>query len=149
MIYRGTDYYYYKSNKYDYLISNGSVYTINGDPYHLTYWSYIPASSILFASEQKFPVLLVAEFDPHYCSPDVYFMMSDEVSAIINGKLYNYGAVRALRELEIRCYEFPKSKVKYVLRTKDISKLASMLAPVYMQYMSKDDVDDLIYMLEE
>jgi hypothetical protein len=143
LIYRGTSNVHYSSISEDYLTSAGVVGVINGEAKNLTYFSYFPASALIFAGMNYDPIIIVAEYDPDYCSPDNYFLIDQEISGLVNDKIYNYGAVRFLREMEIRCYKYPKSKIKYVLHKDDLKKLFKMVIPVYKQYMDDKDIKNI------
>lgn len=142
-IYRGTSANYTQMVEDGFFTSGGTVWLINGKRNHLTYWSYFPASALLFAISSPNPVLLVAKYDSKYCSPDDYFFIGFEMSGIVDGRLYNYGAIRYLREMEVRCYEFPVSYTKHVLKGNDLLDLFDLMVPVYRQYMSEEAVKKL------
>lgn len=140
LIYRGTSERYLDNNKSDYYESGGVVRMIYGKPEHLTYWSYLPASALIFSGGSYKPILIVAKYDPTYCSPDNYFLLQGELSGLVDDRLYNYGAIRHLREMEIRCYKFPVANTKYVLKGKALIDLYNMLIPVYREYMTEEEV---------
>ncbi|CAL69589.1 conserved hypothetical protein [Betalipothrixvirus acidiani] len=141
LIYRGTSLDYVENLDRDFYTSGGFFRVIHGDSKFLTFWSYFPASALIFASQASRPVLLVAKYDPKYCAPDNYFSILDEFTGIIDDKPYNHGAIKYLREMEVRCYKFPVANTKYMLKGKDLLDLFNMVVPVYRQYMDEEEVE--------
>ncbi|CAJ31619.1 hypothetical protein AFV6_gp65 [Betalipothrixvirus pozzuoliense] len=148
LIYRGTSLDYVENNNYGFYTSNGIVHLVGGKDTYLTYWSYLSASALLFAIDAPRPVILVAKYDPKYCAPDDYFLVRSELSGIVNGKLYNYGAVKYLREMEVRCYKFPVANTKYKIKGKDLLELFDMVVPVYREVMNEERIKDMRKKLE-
>ncbi|CAJ31554.1 conserved hypothetical protein [Betalipothrixvirus acidiani] len=148
LIYRGTSLDYVENNNYSFYTSGGIVHLVGGKDTYLTYWSYLPASALLFAIDSSKPVILVAKYDPKYCAPDDYFLVRSELSGIVNGKLYNYGAIKYLRELEVRCYKFPVSSTKYKIKGKDLLQLFDMVVPVYREVTSEERIKNMRKTLE-
>ena len=143
LIYRGTSQDYLDKLETDYLTSGGIVRTLFAKNNEISYWSYFPASALLFSAMNYHPILLVAEYDRNICSPDDYFLIDGELTGIINDRIYNYGSILYLREMEIRCYKFPVSKIKYVIKGKDLIDMYKMLIPIYKEYMTDEEISHI------
>lgn len=149
LLYRGTSLDYVENNSYGFYTSGGIVHLVGDKDTYLTYWSYFPASALLFAVDAPRPVVLVAKYDPDHCAPDNYFLVRSELSAIVNGKLYNYGAIKYLREMEVRCYKFPVANTKFKIKGHDLLQLFDMLVQVYKQAFDEERINNMRKKLEE
>jgi hypothetical protein len=106
----------------------------------LSYWSVSPYTSDYFVhtyikvhglNVNKIRVL-VAPYDDAICSKDWYDNFSPEYTVIIDGKPYNFGEIRYLRELEVRCFKYPSSKLIYALTVDDFNELMKYLPKKYI-----------------
>ncbi|ACB37304.1 hypothetical protein AFV9_gp70 [Betalipothrixvirus uzonense] len=143
LIYRGTSYGFYRYKDDLYVISTGIVLTYGTFPEHISYWSILPTSALLFAINKSNPVILVGEMDDSICSPDYYYFTTGELTAMDGKKPINYGAVKYLRESEVRCYLYPKRKVKYVLQKDEICEIFRMTHSLYELIVSEDLIEKI------
>jgi hypothetical protein len=67
------------------------------------------------------------EYNDSLCAKDWYDNFAPEYSVYSNGKLYNFGYIRYLRELEVRCYAVRTSSVKYVLTYDEFNEVFKYL----------------------
>jgi len=124
----------------DYVRSNAKVTFIGGDEYLLSFWSVSPYTAHYFVQRyvKRFYIdprdihVLVMQYDSNLCSKDWYDNFTPEYSVYSNGKLYNFGYIRYLRELEVRCYGVRTSSVKYALTYDEFSEV--------FKYLPKDFV---------
>jgi len=107
----------------DYVRSKSVVSLAGGDNNLLSFWSVSPYTSHYFVvryverfhGNPRDVRVLVMDYDDSLCSKDWYDNFTSEYSVYSNGKLYNLGYIRYLRELEVRCYRVRTSSVKYTL----------------------------------
>jgi len=140
--------YIYRATTFDYI----SDYVMSSTPFmivdsehknenrFLSYWSVSPYTANYFVRRyieyNRLDVnkirVLVAPYDDAICSKDWYDNFSSEYTVIINGKPYNFGEMRYLRELEVRCFKYPSSKLIYVLTVDDFNELMQYLPKKYV-----------------
>jgi len=71
--------------------------------------------------------VLVAPYDDDICSKVWYDNLTPELDFVNNRKPKSFGRVSYLNELEVRCYEYPTSKVIYALTIDDFRELMKLL----------------------
>ena len=140
--------YIYRATTFDYI----SDYVMSSTPFmivdsehknenrFLSYWSVSPYTANYFVRRyieyNRLDVnkirVLVAPYDDAICSKDWYDNFSSEYTVIINGKPYNFGEMQYLRELEVRCFKYPSSKLIYVLTVDDFNELMQYLPKKYV-----------------
>ena len=106
----------------------------------ISYWSISPYTSDYFVHkyieynrlDASLIRVLVAPYDDAICSKDWYDNISTEYTVIINGKPYNFGELQYLRELEVRCFKYPSSKLVYALTYDDFMELMKYLPKKYV-----------------
>jgi hypothetical protein len=119
----------------DYVRSGSAVSLAGGHDMFLSFWSVSPYTSHYFAlryierfrGNPRNVRVLVMEYDDSLCSKDWYDNFSPEYSVYSNGKLYNFGNIRYLRELEVRCYLVRTSSVKYALTYDEFNEVFKYL----------------------
>ena len=119
----------------DYVRSRSGVSLVGGDGNLLSFWSVSPYTSHYFVVSyvKRFHGnphdirVLVMEYDDSLCSKDWYDNFTSEYSVYSNGKLYNLGYIRYLRELEVRCYRVHTSSVKYTLTYDEFNQVLKYL----------------------
>jgi len=124
----------------DYVRSRSGVSLAGGHDNFLSFWSVSPYTSHYFAlryielfhGNPRDVRVLVMEYDDSLCSKDWYDNFTPEYSVYSNGKLYNFGSIRYLRELEVRCYLVRTSSVKYALTYDEFNQV--------FKYLPKDFV---------
>jgi len=106
----------------------------------LSYWSVSPYTANYFVNTytkvhgldvNKIRVL-VAPYDDNICSKDWYDNFSFEYTVIVGNKPYNFGEIKYLRELEVRCFKYPSLKLIYALTVDDFNELMSYLPKKYI-----------------
>jgi len=120
-----------------FMVANAQDRSING---YLSYWSVSPYTSDYFSRRYVKYIglksndirVLVAPYDDSICSKDWYDNFSPEYTVIINDKPYNFGDLKYLRELEVRCFKYPSSKVIYSLTVDDFNELMKYLPKKYV-----------------
>jgi hypothetical protein len=139
-IYRATTVSYIK----DYIMASTPFMIANAqDPSinrYLSYWSVSPYTSDYFVrryigytgGKSNDIRVLVAPYDDTMCSKDWYDNFSPEYTIIINDKLHNFGNLKYLRELEVRCFKYPSSKVVYAFTVDDFNELMKYLPKKYI-----------------
>ena len=106
----------------------------------ISFWSVSPYTSYYFIKKymdfNKLNVdkirVLVAPYDDNICSKDWYDNFSPEYTIIVNNKPYNFGEIIYLRELEVRCFKYPSSKVIYSLTVDSFMELMKYLPKKYV-----------------
>jgi len=119
----------------DYVRSRSGVSLAGGDDNLLSFWSVSPYTSHYFAvryierfhGNPRDVRVLVMEYDDSLCAKDWYDNFTPEYSVYSNGKLYNFGYIRYLRELEVRCYAVRTSSVKYALTYDEFNEVFKYL----------------------
>jgi len=119
----------------DYVRSKSVVSLAGGDNNLLSFWSVSPYTSHYFVvryverfhGSPRDVRVLVMEYDESLCSKDWYDNFTSEYSVYSNGKLYNLGYIRYLRELEVRCYGVRTSSVKYTLTYDEFNQVFKYL----------------------
>lgn len=119
----------------DYVRSKSVVSLAGGDNNLLSFWSVSPYTSHYFVvryverfhGNPRDVRVLVMEYDDSLCSKDWYDNFTSEYSVYSNGKLYNLGYIRYLRELEVRCYRVRTSSVKYTLTYDEFNQVLKYL----------------------
>jgi len=119
----------------DYVRSKSVVSLADGDNNLLSFWSVSPYTSHYFVvryverfhGSPRDVRVLVMEYDDSLCSKDWYDNFTSEYSVYSNGKLYNLGYIRYLRELEVRCYRVRTSSVKYTLTYDEFNQVLKYL----------------------
>jgi hypothetical protein len=109
---------------------------------YISFWSVSPYTSHYFVNKyiqfNKLDVskirVLVAPYDDNICSKDWYDNFSSEYTVIIDNKPYNFGKITYLRELEVRCFKYPSSKVIYSLTVDDFNELMKYLPKKYIYF---------------
>ncbi|AOS58417.1 conserved lipothrixviral protein [Sulfolobus islandicus filamentous virus 2] len=107
---------------------------------YLSYWSVSPYTSNYFvrAYVERFGVnpkeifVLVTPYDDNICSKDWYSNFTPEYTIIQDGKPINFGNIRYLRELEVRCFKYPVSRLIYQLPYSDFLSLMKLLPSKYV-----------------
>jgi hypothetical protein len=139
-IYRTTTVSYIK----DYIVASTPFMIVDSEHKQenrfLSYWSVSPYTSNYFIHRyiQYTGVkpndirVLVAPYDDAICSKDWYDNISNEYTVVIDGKPYNFGDLKYLRELEVRCFKYPSSKVIYALTIDDFNELMKYLPKKYI-----------------
>ncbi|AAL27776.1 hypothetical protein SIFV0067 [Sulfolobus islandicus filamentous virus] len=120
-------------------------FMIVNEPYekenkYLSYWSVSPYTSNYFVRayverygvNPKEIVVLVAPYDDRICSKDWYDNFSPEYTIIQDGKPTNFGDMRYLRELEVRCFKYSVSRLIYQLPYSDFLELMKLLPSKYV-----------------
>ena len=139
-IYRATTVDYVK----DYVMSSTPFMIVDSEHKNenrfLSYWSVSPYTANYFVRRyieynrlnvNKIRVL-VAPYDDIICSKDWYDNFSSEYTVIVDGKPYNFGEMRYLRELEVRCFKYPSSRLIYALTVDDFNELMNYLPKKYV-----------------
>jgi len=139
-IYRTTTVDYVK----DYVMSSTPFMIVDSEHKNenrfLSYWSVSPYTANYFVHNyikvkgldvNKIRVL-VAPYDDSICSKDWYDNINPEYTVVIDGKPYNFGELWYLRELEVRCFKYPSSKLIYALTVDDFNELMSYLPKKYI-----------------
>jgi len=139
-IYRATTIDYIK----DYVLASTPFMIVNSEHREfnrfLSYWSVSPYTSDYFVhnyikikglNPNKIRVL-VAPYEGSICSKDWYDNFSSEYTVIVGSKPYNFGEIRYLRELEVRCFKYPSSKLIYALTVDDFNELMKYLPKKYV-----------------
>jgi len=119
----------------DYVRSKSVVSLAGGDNNLLSFWSVSPYTSHYFVvryverfhGNPRDVRVLVMDYDDSLCSKDWYDNFTSEYSVYSNGKLYNLGYIRYLRELEVRCYRVRTSSVKYTLTYDEFNQVFKYL----------------------
>jgi len=119
----------------DYVRSKSVVSLAGGDNNLLSFWSVSPYTSYYFVvryverfhGNPRDVRVLVMDYDDSLCSKDWYDNFTSEYSVYSNGKLYNLGYIRYLRELEVRCYRVRTSSVKYTLTYDEFNQVFKYL----------------------
>ena len=119
----------------DYVRSRSGVSLVGGDGNLLSFWSVSPYTSHYFVvryverfhGNPRDVRVLVMDYDDSLCSKDWYDNFTSEYSVYSNGKLYNLGYIRYLRELEVRCYRVRTSSVKYTLTYDEFNQVFKYL----------------------
>jgi len=119
----------------DYVRSRSGVSLSGGDDSLLSFWSVSPYTAHYFAvryterfhGNPRDVRVLVMEYNDSLCSKDWYDNFTPEYSVYSNGKLYNFGDIRYLRELEVRCYAVRTSSVKYALTYDEFNEVFKYL----------------------
>jgi len=119
----------------DYVKSRSGVSLAGGRFDLLSFWSVSPYTSHYFAvryiellhGNPRDVRVLVMEYDDSLCSKDWYDNFTPEYSVYSNGKLYNFGYIHYLRELEVRCYAVRTSSVKYALTYDEFNEVFKYL----------------------
>jgi len=115
----------------DYVYSS----SINPIQRSISYWSVSPYVSdkyvqLYIANRVAFPEdirVLVAPYDDNICSKVWYDNLAPEYDLINDRKPESFGKISYLSELEVRCYEYPVSKVIYSLTIDDFHELMQLL----------------------
>jgi len=115
----------------DYVYSSSIVPTQR----YLSYWSVSPYVSDKYVqlyinnhvARPEDIRVLVALYDDNICSKVWYDNLAPEYDLIIDRKPESFGKVSYLSELEVRCYEYPVSKVIYALTIDDFRELMKLL----------------------
>jgi len=118
-----------------YVRSKSVVSLAGGDNNLLSFWSVSPYTSHYFVvryverfhGDPRDVRVLVMEYDNSLCAKDWYDNFTSEYSVYSNGKLYNLGYIRYLRELEVRCYRVRTSSVKYTLTYDEFNQVFNHL----------------------
>jgi len=116
---------------YDYVYSSSIVPTQR----YLSFWSVSPYVSDEYielyigrhVSRPEDIRVLVAPYDDNICSKVWYDNLAPEYELITNRKPESFGNVFHLHELEVRCYQYPVSKVIYSLTIDDFRELMKLL----------------------
>ena len=113
------------------------VYSLSINPVQrdISYWSVSPYVSdrymkLYIGNHVARPEdirVLVAPYDDSICSKVWYDNLSLEYDLIIDRKPESFGKVSYLSELEVRCYQYPTSKVIYALTINDFRELMKLL----------------------
>jgi len=119
----------------DYVRSRNMVFLAGGHNNLLSFWSVSPYTSYYFAvryiellhGNPHDVRVLVMQYDDSLCSKDWYDNFTPEYSVYSNGKLYNFGYIHYLRELEVRCYAVRTSSVKYALTYDEFNEVFKYL----------------------
>ena len=139
-IYRATTIDYVR----DYVISSTPFMIVDSEHSsendYISFWSVSPYTSDYFIHkyiklERVKPGsirVLVAPYDDNMCSKDWYDNISPEYTVVINNKPYNFGLLSYLRELEVRCFKYPISKLVYALTYNDFMELMKYLPKKYV-----------------
>jgi hypothetical protein len=106
----------------------------------ISYWSVSPYTSDYFVHkyieynrlDKRVIRVLVAPYDDSICSKDWYDNISTEYTVIVYNKPYNFGELQYLRELEVRCFKYPSSKLIYALTVDDFMELMKYLPKKYI-----------------
>jgi hypothetical protein len=131
----------------DYYIKSNTPFMIT-DPEHmsendlLSYWSVSPYTSYYFARkyiernrvDARLIRVLVAPYDDAICSKDWYDNFSSEYTIIDGNKPINFGDMKYLRELEVRCFKYPSSRLIYALTVDDFMELMKNLPKKYVYH---------------
>jgi hypothetical protein len=131
----------------DYYITSDTPFMV-ADPEHMSenrlisYWSVSPYTSDYFIRKymRAFRLdassirVLVTYYDDAICSKDWYDNFSTEYTIIEGDKPYNFGAMQYLRELEVRCFKYPSSRLVYVLTVDDFMELMKYLPKKYVYH---------------
>jgi len=139
-IYRATTVDYVK----DYVLASTPFMIVDSEHKNenrfLSYWSVSPYTADYFVDTyikikgldvNKIRVL-VAPYDDSICSKDWYDNFGTEYTVIVGNKPYNFGEVKYLRELEVRCFKYPSSKLIYALTVDDFRELMKYLPKKYV-----------------
>jgi len=132
-------------NYIDYYITSDTPFMVV-DPEHMSenrlisYWSVSPYTSDYFIRKYVYSHgidassirVLVAPYDDTICSKDWYDNFSTEYTIIEDDKPHNFGAMQYLRELEVRCFKYPSSRVIYALTVDDFNQLMDYLPKKYV-----------------
>lgn len=139
-IYRATTVSYIK----DYVIASTPFMVANTQDTsinrYLSYWSVSPYTSnyfirryISYTGVKSDDIrVLVAPYDDVICGKDWYDNISPEYTVVIGGKPYNFGDLKYLRELEVRCFNYSSSKLVYSLTVDDFNELMKYLPKKYV-----------------
>ena len=113
------------------------VYSLSINPIQreISYWSASPYVSDRYVqlyinnhvARPEDIRVLVALYDDSICSKVWYDNLAPENDFIINRKPESFGRIFYLSELEVRCYEYPISKVIYSLTINDFRELMKLL----------------------
>ena len=139
-IYRGTS----ASFLSETLKSGGGMYCVSCDSSDITNWSFYPLPALYYASMRQNPVVLVAKYDPKYCTKVYYYILRGEVNGVVNDKFVAYGGIAFMWEAEVRCYKFPLSNVKYKLFGSDLLELLDISADVAPWLVNKEDLEGVL-----
>ncbi|MCG2868369.1 MAG: hypothetical protein L7G90_03235 [Candidatus Nanopusillus sp.] len=142
--------YIYRATTVDYIknyIESSTPFMVIDSPHieenkYISFWSISPYTSHYFVNKYiQFNKLdankirvLVAPYDNTICSKDWYDNFSSEYTVIIDNKPYNFGKIIYLRELEVRCFKYPSSKVTYSLTVDDFNELMKYLPKKYTYF---------------
>lgn len=115
----------------DYVYSSSIVPTQR----YLSYWSVSPYVSdryvqLYISNHVARPEdvrVLVAPYDDSICSKVWYDNLAPEYELTADRKPESFGKISYLSELEVRCYEYPTSKVIYSLTIDDFRELMKLL----------------------
>jgi len=107
---------------------------------YISFWSVSPYTSDYFVHkyiddiglDKSIIRVLVAPYDDAICSKDWYDNLSTEYTVVIGNKPYNFGDMHYLRELEVRCFKYPSSKLIYALTVDDFMELMKYLPKKYV-----------------
>jgi len=107
---------------------------------YISFWSVSPYTADYFVHkyieinrlDKSIIRVLVAPYDDAICSKDWYDNISTEYTVIVDGKPYNFGELQYLRELEVRCFKYPSSKLVYSLTVDDFMELMKYLPKKYI-----------------
>ena len=107
---------------------------------YISFWSVSPYTADYFVHKYlevnrlnaNLIRVLVAPYDDAICSKDWYDNISSEYTVIIDNKPYNFGELQYLRELEVRCFKYPSSKLIYALTVDDFMELMKYLPKKYV-----------------
>ena len=102
---------------------------------YLSYWSVSPYVSDRYielyigrhVARLEDIRVLVAPYDDNICSKVWYDNFASEYDLITSRKPESFGKIFYLNELEVRCYEYPVSKVIYSLTIDDFRELMKLL----------------------
>ena len=115
----------------DYVYSSSIVPTQR----YLSYWSVSPYVSDKYVqlytgnhvARPEDIRVIVAPYDDNICGKVWYDNFAPEYELINNRKPESFGKLSYLSELEVRCYEYPVSKVIYALTIDDFCELMKFL----------------------
>jgi len=139
-IYRATTTDYVK----DYVVSSTPFMIVDSEHKRenrfLSYWSVSPYTADYFVDayikvhglDVKKIRVLVAPYDDFICSKDWYDNFSPEYTVIEGNKPHNFGDMKYLRELEVRCFKYPSTKLIYALTVDDFNELMKYLPKKYI-----------------
>jgi len=120
-----------------FMVANAQDTSINR---YLSYWSvslytsnYFIRRYISYTNVKSDDIrVLVAPYDYTICGKDWYDNISPEYTVVIDNKPYNFGDLKYLRELEVRCFNYPSSKLVYSLTVDDFNELMKYLPKKYV-----------------